>query len=314
MVNATAAVLAGVSAAATFAVAALLQQLAARDVPQAASLRPALFLDLLRRPLWLGGFGTMLLGYGFQAVALSFGPVALVQPIVATELVFALPLAMWVGHLRAGVREWLGIAAVVGGITLFVVTASPQPGQADPGPLLWICILVPAAAVVIVVLALAAGPPSPRRAGLLAVNAGICFGLIAVLTKSVTHLASHGAGVLFSHFEPYALVGVGVVAFLFSQSAFQAAPIINSMPIHDIVEPLLAVLIGATALNERFSTAGIDPLLEITGAALACVGVVVLARSRVVHTLYERTKPDAKQGLRETETRPVLRETPKARA
>lgn len=291
--NATIAVLAGVGAAATFAVAALLQQLAARKVPQAASLRPALLLDLLRRPLWLGGFGAMLLGYAFQAIALSFGPVALVQPIVATELVFALPLAMWAGHLRAGVREWLGIAAVVGGITLFVVTASPRPGQADPGPLLWMCILVPAAAVVILVGALAAGPPSPRRAGLLAVNAGICFGLIAVLTKSVTHLAGHGAGVLFSHFEPYALVAVGVMAFLFSQSAFQAAPIINSMPIHDLVEPLLAVLIGATVLDERFATGGVAPLLEVAGAAFACIGVMVLARSRIIHTLYERTKPDA---------------------
>lgn len=282
---------AGLTAAATFALAALLQQLAAREVAPAKSVRLALFIDLVRRPMWLGGLGAMLCGYALQAIALASGPIALVQPIVATELAFALPLAMWSGHMRASAREWLGIACVVGGTTLFVVTASPQPGHADPGPLLWIAILVPAAVVIVVVLRFASGRPSPRRAALLAVNAGICFALVSVLTKSTVHLAGHGAGVLLSHFEPYALVAVGIMAFLFSQSAFQAAPIINSMPIHDLLEPILAVLIGATALDEGLASSGIDPLLEASGALVACVGVVVLARSKVVHALYERTRP-----------------------
>lgn len=289
--NSVVAVVTGVTAAAMFAAAALLQQLAARDVAPAKSVRLALFVDLVRRPLWLAGVGAMFGGYILQAVALASGPVALVQPIVATELAFALPLAMWSGRMRAGAREWLGIGGVVGGITLFVVTASPRQGQADPGPLLWMCILVPAAAVIGGVLRLASGPPSRRRAALLAVNAGICFALVSVLTKATVHLAGHGAGVMFSHFEPYALVAVGIMAFLFSQSAFQAAPIIDSMPIHDLLEPTLAVLIGATALDEALASSGISPVLEALGAVVACVGVVVLARSKVVQTLYERTHP-----------------------
>jgi drug/metabolite transporter (DMT)-like permease len=292
-VNSAIAVVTGLSAAAAFAVAALLQQLAARDVAPTKSVRLTLFMDLVRRPLWLCGLGAMLCGYVLQAVALGSGPIALVQPIVATELAFALPLAMWSGHMRASPREWLGIAGVVGGVTLFVVTASPRSGQADPGPLLWLCILAPAAAVIGIVLRLASGPPSPRRAAMLAVNAGICFALVSVLTKSTVHLAGHGAGVLLSHFEPYALVCVGIMAFLFSQSAFQAAPIINSMPIHDLLEPVLAVLIGATALDEGLASTGIHPLLEASGALVACVGVVVLARSKVIHALYERTRPVA---------------------
>jgi len=281
---------AGLGAAATFAVAALLQQLAAREMPDGQSLRPALLLQLLRKPLWLAGGAAMLCGFGNQATALAYGPVALVSPLVATELAFALPLALRVGHLRAGATEWLATAGVVGGVALFVTVAAPRPGNADPGPWLWVTLLVPAAASMLFIAAVASGPGSPRRAALLATGAGIAFGVLAVATKSVTHLAGHGAGVLFSHFELYALVCLGITAFLFSQSAYQAAPITCSMPIIDVVEPLVPVVIGATVLNERLAIAGFDPLLEVVGATLAIAGVAALARSPVVLSLYERSK------------------------
>ncbi len=286
--------LAGLCAAATFAVAALLQQLAAREMPTSRSLRPRLLVDLLHKPMWLAGFGALLVGFGLQATALALGPVALVAPIIATELAFALPLAMKVGHLRAGLKEWVATACVVAGVALFVVVSNPRPGSADPGPWMWVALLVPAGLVILAIAGMARGPSSPRRAALLAIDAGIAFGLLSVLTKSVIHLAGHGAGVLFSHFEPYALICLGISAFVFSQSAYQAAPITCSMPVFDVVEPVVAVLIGATVLNERLAISGMDPLLEVIGAAAAIAGVVGLARSRVVQTLYDRSQvPDA---------------------
>jgi len=290
--------LAGLCAAATFAVAALLQQLAAREIPMARSLRPRLLIDLLHRPMWLAGFAAMLVGFGLQATALALGPVALVAPIIATELAFALPLAMRVGRLRAGFKEWAATACVVAGVAVFVIVSDPRPGNADPGPWLWVALLVPAGLVILVIAGMASGPSSPRRATLLAVDAGIAFGLLSVLTKSVIHLAGHGGGVLFSHFELYALICVGISAFVFSQSAYQAAPITCSMPVFDVVEPVIAVLIGATVLNERLAISGIDPLLEVVGAVAAIAGVIGLARSRVVQTLYDKSQVLDAQGAR----------------
>jgi len=167
----------------------------------------------------------MLAGFGLQATALALGPVALVAPLIATELASALPLAMRIGHLKAGLKEWLATAGVVAGVALFVTVSAPRSGNADPGPWMWVALLAPATGLLFMLATVAAGPPSPRRAGLLATGAGIAFSLLAVLTKSVIHLAGEGAGVLLSHFEPYALVCVGVSAFVFSQSAYQAAPI-----------------------------------------------------------------------------------------
>lgn len=82
----TASVLAALAAAASFAWAAVYQQEAAQAAPKAASLKLRLLLDLLRSPKWIAGITLLVCGYGFQAVALAFGPVAPVQPVVVTEL------------------------------------------------------------------------------------------------------------------------------------------------------------------------------------------------------------------------------------
>src|SRR5690348_12116202 len=85
----TTSIAAALAAAVAFALAAVFQQEAARTADPDSSLSPRLLLILLRRPRWLAGVGLLLCGYGLQALALVNGPVALVQPIVATELAFA---------------------------------------------------------------------------------------------------------------------------------------------------------------------------------------------------------------------------------
>jgi drug/metabolite transporter (DMT)-like permease len=121
-------VFAALGAACCFAIAAVLQQLAARTVPREDSMRIKLLVHLVRRPLWLIGVAAMLVGYGLQALALSLGPVALVQPIVVTELAFAIPMAMWLDRKRPGVREWLGLGGVVIGVSTFLLGAVPAAG------------------------------------------------------------------------------------------------------------------------------------------------------------------------------------------
>jgi drug/metabolite transporter (DMT)-like permease len=284
------AVVAGLGAALMFAVAAFLQQRAADAMPSSLSLHPALLVRLVRQRVWLAGGLAMLCGYALQATALSFGPVALIQPLIVMELVFALPLAARVARVRPGPREWMATAAIVGGVALFITTAAPRQGTADPGTVIWIVTLVPSGVLILAVTLAARGRPGPVRAALLAFNAGVAFGLLAVLTKSAVHLGGHGASVLFSHFEPYLLVACGLTAFLFSQSAYQAAPITNSLPMFDVIETVSAVLIGATALGERLSVDVVHILAFSAGAALACVGIIVLSRSKMIRALYEHSK------------------------
>jgi len=84
------AVLAALGAAGSFGVAAALQHRQAQLAPKSADLSFRLLARLAGRPLWLAGIALAALAYGLQALALAFGPLSLVAPIVATDLLFAL--------------------------------------------------------------------------------------------------------------------------------------------------------------------------------------------------------------------------------
>ena len=129
--------------AGSFAVSAVLQQRDARDAPAGDSLSWRLIADLLRRRAWLLGMGCVLLGFAFQATALSLAPVAVVEPLIATELVLALPLASGFGKRRLGVREWLGAAAVSAGVGIFMAVSSPAGGDVEPSLVTWVLVGLP---------------------------------------------------------------------------------------------------------------------------------------------------------------------------
>ena len=327
--NVAASTILALSAAATFAVSAVLQQRAARKVPATESLGFGMFVDLVRQPEWLAGTASMVAGYCLQAVALSFGNVSFVAPLIVSELVFALPLAARSERRRPGGREWLGAAGVVIGVGMFLLAASPRGGHPDPALAAWGLMILPCAVVVAAAVALAqrtlpANPSSyravpgdvwsnmagegaarPGRAGaaeaddgassqrgaLLAVAAGVTFGLLAVFTKSVTYLVQHhGAGVLVS-WQLYALVGIGIFGFLLSQNAYQAAALRNSLPVIDAVEPTVAVLLAAAVFGEHLSHSPESLAFEALGAAIALGGVFLVGRSPLVLSIYQPVNP-----------------------
>ena len=283
----TGSIVAALLAACSFAGAAVLQQEAAQTISSNDSLRLRLLLALLRRPRWLAGVGLLLAGYGLQAVALALGPVAVVQPVVATELALAIPLAMVRRRRRPTWRDGAAIVAVLAGVAGFLLVASPAKGTADPGMRTWIAVLVPIGAADAVLVALAAGARGPRKAMLLGSAAGIAFGLLAVLTKATAYgIGRHGAAA-FASWQPYLLVATGIAALVVSQSAYQAGPLAFSMPFVAVLEPILAVLVGDTAFDEQVRLAGGYLAAEVVAAAVAVTGLVALARSPTVHSIYE---------------------------
>lgn len=279
-------VLAALTAAFSFALAALFQQRAARKESAELSLRPSLLISLVRRPLWLAGVLALVLGYGFQALALALGPVALVQPMITTELVFAVPVAGLLSTNRPGWREWSGVLLVTGGISLFLTVAQPAAGTSNAGIVLWFLVIGAAAAAVALALDIARGAGPRRRAMSLAAAAGVTFALLAVLTKTVTSLFQLGLGTMFTSWQTYGVIVVGILGLLFSQSAYQAGPLAFSMPVVAVVEPTVAVVIGSTILGEEVALSGAALALELLGAGIAASGVVLLATSPVVLELY----------------------------
>src|ERR1700723_3607167 len=92
-----------------------------------------LVFRLARRPAWLMGMASMILGFVFQISALRFGPLALVQPILVLELLFVFAyMAVIRRRARASVkvrrRDWLAAGAMSTGVGLFLRLASPSGG------------------------------------------------------------------------------------------------------------------------------------------------------------------------------------------
>lgn len=292
-----AAYLAALLAAFTFAMSAVLQQESARKLPDEESLSPKMAAELVRDRSWLAGVGAMVGAYLLQAIALGFGPVAVVEPIIVTELIFAVPIAVRHAGKRPGLREWSGMVLAAAGVGAFLIAAHPSGGQVTPALVRWGYGFVPWAVVAALLVALARGPEGPRRAGLLAAAAGVTFGLLSLLTKSMIGvLTHHGFASMLASWQPWVVLSVGALGFLISQSAYQAAPLASSLPIMDTIEPITAVVLAAYVLRERVSLSTADLAVETAGMAATAAGVFLLGRSPLVLAIYEAGEQKKKRG------------------
>jgi len=272
------AVLAALGAAGSFGVAAALQHRQAQLAPKSGDLSFRLLARLAGRPLWLAGILLATVAYGLQALALAFGPLSLVAPIVATDLLFALPVAARFSRpLRAG--DWLGCTLAAGGIAAFLAAAPPSSGRSDAPARDWL--LAVTSVAVVCVLALSAGRLAgrPARAALTAIAAGAVFGLTAAVTLSLTRLVrAVGPGAALGHWQPWALLALGLAGLLLSANAFQAGALAASLPVMDTVEPVCGVLLGTLLFGERLATSPAGIAVQLTGAVSAIAGITVLGR------------------------------------
>jgi drug/metabolite transporter (DMT)-like permease len=290
-------VLAALAAGCSFALGAVLQQSAAREVSPSKSLSWRLLVDLAHRRRWLAGIASDVVSFSLQAVALAFGPIALVQPLLVTGLLFAVPMAVrWRGR-RLRARDWLATVAVAVGLAAFLTASSPSEGVAETSWARWLLILVSVSGLMALGVAVGRMVRGPARATAYGLAAGTAFGLLAALTKASTHLLGQGAVEFFTSWEPYSMLVVAVVGAIVQQSAFQAGPLPASVPVMDAVEPTVAVLIGVFAFAEQLETGGLALAAQAAGIVLLLTGIVVLDRSPVVLELQGREPGSATLGL-----------------
>src|SRR5258708_34860300 len=121
-------VLLAVLSAVFLAIGIVVRQRATMDVPQEHGVSSVMFLTLLRRPLWWGGTAAAVAGYVFQALALAKGSLLLVQPILVSGLLFALPLSARLAHRRVTRGEWAWAVVLTAALAGFRLLAETPPG------------------------------------------------------------------------------------------------------------------------------------------------------------------------------------------
>ncbi len=266
-------------AAVFMAIGIVIRQRATMNVPSEDGVSAVMVTTLLRSPMWWAGTGAAVLGYVFQALALIKGSLMLVQPILVSALLFALPLSARLAGRRVTRGEWIWAGLLTIGLAVFVLLAHPGP-QETPASLPVAAIVAGVCAVIIlgcVVVAVRIG--GWQRAVLLAVSVGVLFGVVAVVTKINMHIADQrGILSLLATPAPYALVVLGVIATLLQQSAFHSGALQTSVPTMLVLEPVVAVILGALVLGEQLEAGRYEAIALAVAVVFMTAATVALGR------------------------------------
>ncbi|MET9495951.1 DMT family transporter [Streptomyces sp. NPDC006552] len=287
-----------VSAAFCLGIGFVLQQNAAQHAPLGDFLSPRLLLDLIRMPRWLAGIGLMVCGMGLGAVALGRGEVSLVEPLLATNLLFALVLSRHQTKAPLGRQGWAGLLLLAGGVTAFIVAGQPRGGTAVTDPLRhWLIIgLMVGGALALAALAkrsrLSAAP------ALLAVAAGMLYGVQDALTRvSGQRFGSGSWSELLTSWQPYAVFALGVTGLVLVQSAFETAPLRMSLPALTAAQPLAGIVCGVGFLGDRLRMDTGALAWQAVGLAGVVAGVVLLGLHPAMPGAAVRERDSMRSGM-----------------
>jgi drug/metabolite transporter (DMT)-like permease len=269
------AVLIALLAAGAYAASSVLEQRAAREVPDELSMRPGLLWRLIRRPMWLAGATADWAGFGLQAAALGMGSLIVIQPLLCTGLLFALPIgAAWQGR-RLGRADWIGAIALTVGLAVFLVVGNPSEGKDFATTHAWVLAAAVLGPLILICTIAGMRTRNTSRAVLLALATALIYSLTAVLTKSAVTELGEGFEAFLTSWEPYALIAGGVGALLVNQSAFQAGDLQASLPMLTAAEPIVGSILGYLMLDELLTASGALEWVAVVIAALVTIGAVV---------------------------------------
>jgi len=271
-----------VAAAFVNALSAIFQRIGVQNAPADTVMSIRLIRHAFSNAIWFAGLGMVALGFLFQAVALRFGQLSAVQPIVTTELLFlVLVLGVWFRYHLTW-REWGGSIAAAGGLATFLVVAAPGGGDVVPGRHSWIIVFVVVGAASAACVGLGFTGPRWFRAAMFGASGAVLFALSAALTKQFTTLITEGWGHVFTNWDPYALVATGVLGLFLIQSSFHAGPVTASQAALTILDPMVSVVIGIYLFHDRLDTAAWRLPVEVAGIIVVVAGVILLSTSPLV--------------------------------
>ena len=251
---------------------------------------PHVIASLLADPAWLAGFALMLLGLACQTIVLTFEPVSVVQPVLASGVALVLVLSRLILRERLGAVEFRCVAAMAVCVILLAASAGGKGTgaghHASPG---WMAVVaIPSAVIGLLV----AASPLRRRSRSHRTSAAVCFGVGTGLLYGVAALAikglsgilvhSHGAasivtGVVSSPYL-YVFAGSSAAAMLLYQVGLQSCRAAILIPVSTVTGSAYFLIAGTWLFHERLPA---DPAkLVLRLAAIAVAGFVIIALSR----------------------------------
>jgi drug/metabolite transporter (DMT)-like permease len=275
--NIVLAVTAAVSSAVVLGASSVAEQRGARRVPGRGILSPRIMLDLVRQPVWAVGVGGSVAGFALQVLALRYGYLALVEPILACDLI----VAVLISSCRRKRRDLVaiaGVAACSGGVAGFLVIARPADGQPDAG-LRVLLVLACGLALLLAGCLVAVRHMHRYQSLVLALACGVSYGTSAFLVKLVMFEFQGGPPQLLGSWPLYALAVTGPLGFLLNQQAFaRAVTIAPVLAIITTADPVISVVLAVLWLGDSLGEGTAQIAGEVVALALMSAGIALLAR------------------------------------
>ena len=281
--------------AATFALSTSIQHQAAETAPASVEGLVGLLAYLVRRPAWLLGQFLATCAFALHASALHAGPIAVVQPIVVSGIVWAVPVRAAISRSLPSLPELRAVMLTASGLAVFLVASDPSKGS--DASLGWGTVGLTAAVLVVAIAANAAAAATQRdprrRAFFLGVVGGVLFGLVAGMVKlALQQLNDGGWAAMLTSWPLYGVLLAGAGGVLTNQRAYRIAGLSASMPALNIVNGLTSLVFGFTVFSEVPRHSPVFVVIE--AAALGCMaaGLWLLIELEEQHQQVEATLED----------------------
>ena len=252
-------------------------------VPAARRRRPRV-LALLRRlvtdPLWLLGWVANLAGFAAQAAALHLGSIVIVQALLVTQLLFALPLSALPAGRRPLRRDWLGTVAVCCGLAILLTVRGAVPQTTARRGEVWLVLSAAAALIALLLLVSRLATGQQYRTAAVAAAAGVCFCLTAVFLVLIgAAVSDRGLPAGLLTWPVPGLCASTVLGMVLVQHAFAAGSLPAAMTAMVITDPVASWIAGSILFDARPQVSAGVLAGSAVGVGLLALGVVALANS-----------------------------------
>lgn len=273
----TLAVVLAVVAALLIAVGAVMQQGSAARIERSPGARARVALSMLSDLRWVAGGVLAGTGVGLHIVALSNGPVSVIQPLGSVGLFFAVVVKAVTERSGMSRARILGCVAVIAGLAGLLLALPHHSGTSPLGLPKAALLAAPAIGIVVASVILAGRPvPSLLKAGVLALGAGTSFGVAAAVIGVIGRRVGHD---VLQAFQWPTLVAVVLLAcgILVQQYAYRLNHFSMVYAVLLVADPVTAAFTGVLALGDPVPSAAPRLAFLAVSAVITVTGIVVLA-------------------------------------
>jgi len=211
---------------------------------------------------------------------------SLAEPLLATELIFALIVAVPLSGERLQKSEMFGAVLLSAGVAALSVSRSINTqGLRFGSAAYW-----PAAAAIgaVALCLIRAGwrREAQQRALLTGTASGLIFGISDALTRQTVEIISrHSLIAVLTSWPAYCLVATSLVALWLMQGSFNAAPLHASLPAITAAEPVAGILLGVVVFGDVIHISPGLIALQAAGLVALVTGVILVARAPALSSL-----------------------------